>query len=88
MLPADSVNFPPDCESVVRALWDHLDGETDPETTRSIDEHLASCEGCRSHADFERDVVERISALRREHSNPDRLKSEVLAALQDAGLGG
>ena len=86
MLPADSVTIPPDCEMAIRALWDYLDGETDEATTRAIDEHMAACADCRAHRDFERSLVDRIGDLRREHSDPGRLRSAVLDALRDAGL--
>jgi anti-sigma factor (TIGR02949 family) len=79
---------PLDCAQVVRALWEYLDGRANPELIGAIDEHLALCEGCRAHFDFEERLVKTISGLRRQHSDPVRLRQEVMAVLRAAGLGG
>lgn len=76
-----------DCAEVVRALWEYLDGRTGPELARDIDEHLARCEGCRAHFDFEERLVRNIAGLRREHSDPVRLRERVRELLAAAGLG-
>lgn len=76
-----------DCATVVRSLWEYLDRRASAELVTDIDEHLAQCEGCRAHFAFEERLVKTISGLRRQHSDPMRLREEVLKALQDAGLG-
>ncbi|HJR63241.1 MAG TPA: zf-HC2 domain-containing protein [Gemmatimonadaceae bacterium] len=82
-MPAPVV-FPPDCEAVVRALWDYLDGALDEPDMAVIDAHLADCEYCRAHAAFERELIGQIRALRREHDDAAELRSRVLDALRRA----
>ena len=79
---------PLDCAEVVRALWEYLDGRASEEHVDAIDEHLARCEGCRAHFAFEERLVKTIAQLRKQHSDPARLRAEVLAALRAAGMGG
>lgn len=78
---------PLDCEQVVRALWDYIDRRADAVTLGAIDDHLAQCEGCRAHADFEARLVSALSGLRKQHSDPGQLREEVLKMLKAAGLG-
>lgn len=79
---------PLDCAEVVRALWEYLDGRASAEHASAINEHLALCEGCRAHFAFEERLVRTISELRKQHSDPERLREEVLAVLRAAGMGG
>ena len=44
-------------------------------------------EGCRAHFEFEERLVETIAGLRRQHSDPVRLRQQVLAVLRAAGMG-
>lgn len=76
-----------DCATVVRALWEYLDGRASPELVGDIDEHLARCEGCRAHFTFEERLVETIAGLRRQHSDPVRLRQLVLGVLRAVGMG-
>ena len=77
---------PLDCAEVVRSLWEYLDGRASADHVGAIDEHLALCEGCRAHFEFERRLVQTITELRRQHSDPSRLRAEVLAVLRAAGM--
>jgi anti-sigma factor (TIGR02949 family) len=79
---------PLDCAEVVRQLWEYLDGRADADRVDAIDEHLARCDGCRAHFEFEERLVRTIAELRKQHSDPARLRAEVLAALRAAGMGG
>jgi len=76
-----------DCATVVRALWEYLDARASAELIDDIDEHLALCEGCRTHFTFEKRLVTTIAGLRKQHSDPMRLRTEVLGVLRAAGLG-
>ena len=78
---------PPDCEKVVRSLWEYLDGRSSPESVAAIEAHLDQCEGCRAYADFEARLVRTLSDLRRSHSDPGRLREDVLKVLRAAGMG-
>jgi len=75
-----------DCATVVRALWEYLDARASAELIGDIDEHLALCEGCRAHFAFEERLVKTIAGLRKQHSDPMRLRTEVLKVLRAAGL--
>jgi anti-sigma factor (TIGR02949 family) len=75
---------PPDCETVVRALWDYLDRELAEADLATIDAHLAACEYCRAHADFERHLIHEIRMVRRQPAEPDALRARVLAVLRRA----
>ena len=77
-----------DCAAVVRALWEYLDKRADDELVADIEAHLAWCEGCRAHFAFEERLVKTLAALRRQHSDPQRLRRAVLEVLRDAGMGG
>lgn len=76
-----------DCAEVVRALWEYLDKRADGELVAGIEAHLAWCEGCRAHFAFEERLVKTLAALRRQHSDPQRLRSAVLEVLRAAGMG-
>lgn len=76
--------WPPDCEAVVRALWDYLDRELEEPDMAAIDAHLAECEYCRAHAAFERQLIDEIRALRQRHDRPAELRVRVLAAIRRA----
>ena len=80
------VRFPPDCEGVVRALWDYLDRALDAPTMAAIDAHLARCQDCREHLRYERTLIERIQGLRRAYPDAATLRLQVLSALHDAGM--
>ncbi len=76
-----------DCAEVVRALWEYLDKRADDELVADIEAHLAWCEGCRAHFAFEERLVKTLAGLRRQHSDPQRLRSAVLEVLRAAGMG-
>lgn len=83
---AEDVSFPPDCDEVVRALWDYLDRALDKPTMAAIDAHLSRCAYCREHLAFERALIERIQRLRRDYPDAPTLRRRVLSALHDAGM--
>ena len=62
--------------------------EASVEVVGDIDEHLALCEGCRAHFEFEERLVKAIAGIRKQHSDPARLLEEVLEVLRAAGLAG
>ncbi len=84
MIKPEKVKFPPDCEVVVRAIWDYLDGNVSADQLAEIEDHLAECEYCVAHTEFERDLIRHIKQLRARHSDPERLRHRVLAAIRDA----
>jgi len=79
---------PLECREVVSQLWEYLDERLEPESVVAIDEHLALCEGCRALAGFEKRLVGTLAGLRGRHTDPVRLREDVLAVLRQAGLRG
>lgn len=75
---------PMTCDEMVRALWAYLDRAVDPVSMERIDAHLGDCVHCRSHAEFERTLLDHIRALRREHDEPEVLRERVLELLERA----
>jgi anti-sigma factor (TIGR02949 family) len=76
----------PDCESVVRALWEYLDGELDSVRHDEIERHLESCAGCRAHTEFEHRLVGAIATAKVRVEDPATLRRRVLEVLSAAGF--
>lgn len=70
-----------DCEAVVRALWDYLDGELPEARLAEIGAHLRECLRCRTHAEFEARLLAEIAAVRTDPADPAALERRVRAAL-------
>ncbi len=77
-----------DCVETMRQLWDYLDGELTDDRMEAIRTHLAMCQGCHPHYDFERAFLEAVAATRQEHPAPGMLRRKVLAKLRAAGYVG
>jgi anti-sigma factor (TIGR02949 family) len=75
-----------DCDAVMRQLWDYLDGELTQERMEAIHGHLALCKRCYPQYEFERAFLDAVARARREHSNPSRLRDQVMDALRAEGL--
>lgn len=75
-----------DCESVMRQLWDFLDGELTPERMAAIRAHIEMCKRCYPQHEFERSFLDAVAARRRQHSDPQRLQRRVADALRARGL--
>lgn len=77
-----------DCESVMRQLWDYLDGELTPDRMAAIRAHLELCQRCYPQYEFERSFLASVAASAREHSDLDRLRAQLTEALAAHGLSG
>jgi anti-sigma factor (TIGR02949 family) len=75
-----------DCTSVMRQLWDFLDGELSADKMEAISAHLSMCAQCQPQAEFERSFLNAMSQAQREHSNPGGLSSRVRDALYGQGF--
>ncbi len=85
--PADSAPLGPlDCHAAVLRLWDYLDQELDEADMQAVDAHLAVCEKCPSHFEFERALLRAVAAARADHTDPERLRERVVAALAGEGF--
>jgi len=75
------------CQEVLDQLWEYLDGELDPETSRQIELHLEACACCFPQYDFRRafrEVVRRSG----EGSVPPSLRKKVFQVLLEEDAGG
>jgi anti-sigma factor (TIGR02949 family) len=77
-----------DCDTVMRQLWDFLDGELSPDRMEAIHEHLAMCKRCYPQYEFERAFLDAVANARREHSNPSVLRERIFGALRAEGFAG
>jgi anti-sigma factor (TIGR02949 family) len=75
-----------DCDTVMRQLWDYLDGELTPERSDAIRRHVEMCSRCRPHSEFERAFLVAVKRSRREHSQPERLRGVLAKALAEQGF--
>jgi anti-sigma factor (TIGR02949 family) len=75
-----------DCQTVMRQLWDYLDGELTPDRVEAIEDHLKMCARCYPQYEFERTFLDQVGKLRREHSHLDGLRSRLLDALKAQGF--
>jgi anti-sigma factor RsiW len=71
------------CHDVVRDLWDFLDSELDATRWTAIREHLATCEGCRSHVEFCRAFLARVGELPVSAEELERTAARVRASLRE-----
>lgn len=74
-----------DCDTVMRQLWDFLDGELTPDRELAVRAHLRVCKRCQPQRDFEQSFLRALSVSRREVSSPDAIKARVIAALRAEG---
>ncbi len=80
-----------DCEQTVRRLWDYLDGQLGPIDTAAVDAHLAECDRCPPHFEFERRFLDAVRDARSAIHTPDdnrtqALRRRVIAQLANEGL--
>ncbi len=75
-----------DCDSVMRQLWDYLDGELTPERMSQIRAHIEVCKRCFPQYEFERSFLDALAARRRQHSDLERLRTTLMAALYERGF--
>ena len=77
--------FPPradvpefDCEQTVRRLWDYLDAELGAVDLAAVDAHLAACDRCPPHFEFERRFLETVRAARNATLTPAPARTRAL----------
>jgi DNA-directed RNA polymerase specialized sigma subunit, sigma24 homolog len=76
-----------DCESVMRQLWDYLDGELTPDRMEAMRQHLDMCKRCYPQFQFERSFLDLVASSAPRHSDLERLRRGLLATLEAKGLG-
>ena len=72
-----------DCESVIRRLWDYLNGRLTAMTHDEVEAHLESCEQCPPHFTFASEMRKALAASPAPVSSDDesRLRARVRNAL-------
>jgi anti-sigma factor RsiW len=76
---------PLDCLTVVRELWDYLDGEVDPARWDAIQAHLATCTGCAGHVAFARSFLRHSAESLVDPAFLAATRARVTAALSEQG---
>lgn len=77
ILPRHAAAVPYDCETIVRRLWDYIDGRLALTARDEVEAHIAACERCAPHFSFASDLRRSIGATRPEVTDADE------AALRD-----
>lgn len=75
-----------DCGTVLRQLWDYLDGELTRERALRLAEHLSVCQRCHPRMGFDQAFLAALAASRGAGAASPMLRQRVLATLQAAGL--
>ena len=74
-----------DCRTAVQQLWDYLDDELNDARMVEVRHHLLTCKSCLPHAEFGRLFIQALSRARERHVMPPVVRSQVMAALAEAG---
>jgi anti-sigma factor (TIGR02949 family) len=74
------------CETVVRQLWQYLDGDVPPDKRELVESHLAVCVACASHYQFAREFLDAVAAAPVGGRADDGLRDRVLVALAGEGF--
>jgi anti-sigma factor (TIGR02949 family) len=81
-----SATQPPiDCRQAMRQLWDYLDGELTPARMDAVREHLHVCAMCYPHYEFEKQMLEALSAAQQDEPAPGDVRARVMSKLREAG---
>ena len=75
---------PEECVHAVRQLWDYLDGRLPDSERERVAAHLAVCDACTSHFNFERGFLDAVRTLRRDDPAFAALRGRVLSALKSS----
>jgi anti-sigma factor (TIGR02949 family) len=73
--------LPPECQEVIRHIWDYLDGRLDAAFTERLRVHIAKCPPCLKYEEFQRSFLDLLGSLRARPSASRELEQQVLTAL-------
>ena len=74
------------CETVVRQLWQYLDGHVPPERRALVESHLEICVACAGHFAFAREFLDAVATAPIDGPADDGLRDRVLVALSGEGF--
>ena len=72
----------PTCREVVDLITAYLEGELADEVRRSVERHLAACEGCSNYLEQMRATI-RLTGMLSEGQLPEDQKAKLLAAFRE-----
>jgi len=64
-----------DCEKIKELCIDHIDGSLDIQTARKVDEHLSSCEACRTELTAAKSIWLKLDNIETEQPSGDLRKN-------------
>jgi anti-sigma factor (TIGR02949 family) len=73
--------LPPECQEVIRHIWDYLDGRLDAAFEERLRAHIAHCAPCLAYEEFQRSFLDLLGSLREGPSASRELEEQVVAAL-------
>lgn len=71
-----------DCQRALEELQDWLHRESTPENAAALEEHLAVCDPCRRHKEFEERFQALLSRAATQEECPPDLRDRLRAALR------
>lgn len=71
------------CREIARLLWQFMDEELDPATTRQLAEHVRDCHGCGPRIEFEARLRAIIQEKCAGAPAPERLRRRLLILLRE-----
>jgi anti-sigma factor RsiW len=74
-----------DCQHLLAALGEYIDGTLDEELCREIEKHMAECENCRVVVDTLRKTIYLYHVEAQEESLPQEVRHRLLARLELEG---
>lgn len=75
-----------DCDTVMRQLWDYLDGELTTERALQLAAHLTTCQRCHPQMAFEQAFLTVLASTRSAGGHASALRQRVMAMLAAEGL--
>jgi anti-sigma factor (TIGR02949 family) len=73
--------LPPECQEVVKQLWDYLDGRLAPELSEKLRAHIVACANCFRYQEFQLRFFALLAEMRDRSVAAAGLREQVLHAL-------
>lgn len=76
----------PECDAVLRQLWDYLDGALDATSRRPVEVHLPVCAVCLEHYAFAADFLALVRDRWPDVGDTDAIRARLVARLEAEGF--
>jgi anti-sigma factor (TIGR02949 family) len=73
---------PPECQEVLKSLWDYRDGNCRPGLAERLSAHLSKCATCSRRRRMEERLFASMAEMRRRWVAPPHLRSRVRRVLE------